>query len=34
MIADAEIEFTGQGDLTENARKGWFQRFLGWLWPF
>ncbi len=34
MIADAEIEFTGQGDLTDNGKKGWFQKYLGWLWPF
>jgi len=34
MIADAEIEFTGAGDLTENQRQGFFSKYLGWLWPF
>jgi flagellar L-ring protein precursor FlgH len=34
MVADAEIEFVGSGVLTENQKQGWFQRYLGWLWPF
>lgn len=34
MVADAEIEFTGSGVLSENEKKGWMSRFLGWLWPF
>jgi flagellar L-ring protein precursor FlgH len=34
MIADAEIEFTGRGDLTDNQKQGWLSRNLGWLWPF
>lgn len=34
MIADAEIEFTGQGVLTDNARPGILSRLLGWIWPF
>jgi flagellar L-ring protein FlgH len=34
MVADAEIEFTGRGVLTENQRQGWVSRYLGWLWPF
>ncbi len=34
MIADAEVEFTGQGNLTDNQRQGWFSRFFTWLWPF
>jgi flagellar L-ring protein precursor FlgH len=34
MVADAEIEFTGRGDLTDNQRQGWLSRFLGWIWPF
>lgn len=28
-IADAEVEFTGRGDLTQNQRQGWLQRLLG-----
>jgi flagellar L-ring protein FlgH len=34
MVADAEIEFTGAGDLTRVQRPGIFSRLLGWLWPF
>jgi flagellar L-ring protein precursor FlgH len=34
MIADAEIEFTGRGQLTDNQRQGWLSKALGWIWPF
>jgi flagellar L-ring protein precursor FlgH len=34
MIADAEIEFVGTGDLTDNQRQSFFSRYLGWIWPF
>jgi flagellar L-ring protein precursor FlgH len=34
MVADAEIEFTGRGVLTDNQRQGWLQRHLGKVWPF
>ena len=34
MVADAEIEFTGKGDLSDNQRQGWLARHLGWFWPF
>ena len=34
MVADAEIEFVGQGVLTDNQRQGWLSRYLGWIWPF
>jgi flagellar L-ring protein precursor FlgH len=34
MVADAEIEFTGRGVLSDNTRKGWVARFFGFLWPF
>jgi flagellar L-ring protein precursor FlgH len=34
MIADAEIEFTGRGVLTDNQRQGWLARLLTYLWPF
>ncbi|MBS2022422.1 MAG: flagellar basal body L-ring protein FlgH [Deltaproteobacteria bacterium] len=34
MVADAEIEFTGRGDLSDNQKQGWFARHLGWIWPF
>ena len=34
MIADAEIEFTGRGILSDNQKQGWLSRYFGWLWPF
>jgi flagellar L-ring protein precursor FlgH len=34
MIADAEIEFVGAGDLTDNQKQGFMARHFGWLWPF
>jgi flagellar L-ring protein precursor FlgH len=34
MIADAEIEFTGRGILSDNQRQGWASRWFGWIWPF
>jgi flagellar L-ring protein precursor FlgH len=34
MVADAEIEFTGRGALTDNQSQGFLQKYLGWLWPF
>jgi flagellar L-ring protein FlgH len=33
-VADAEIEFTGRGILTDNGRQGWAQKFWSWIWPF
>lgn len=32
-IADAEIEFTGRGDLTQNQRLGWLQQVLNHVNP-
>ncbi|HKU40093.1 MAG TPA: flagellar basal body L-ring protein FlgH [Polyangiales bacterium] len=34
VIADAEIEFTGRGVLTDNQRQGWLSRFLSSINPF
>lgn len=34
QIADAEIEFTGRGVLSDNQHQGWGSRYFGWLWPF
>jgi len=34
MIADAQIEFTGRGILSDNQRQGFIQRYFGWIWPF
>jgi flagellar L-ring protein precursor FlgH len=33
-VADAEIEFTGRGVITDNQKQGWLSRYLGWIWPF
>lgn len=33
-LADAEIEFTGRGVLSEGQRPGVVARFFGWVWPF
>jgi flagellar L-ring protein precursor FlgH len=33
-IADAQVEFTGRGDVAAQQRKGWFSRFLEWINPF
>ena len=33
-LADAEIEFTGRGVLTQQQEQGWFAEYFGWLWPF
>ena len=34
MIADAEIEFTGRGVMTDNQNQGILSRFFSWIWPF
>jgi flagellar L-ring protein precursor FlgH len=34
LIADAEVEFTAQGNLSDNERQGWLTRFINWVWPF
>jgi flagellar L-ring protein precursor FlgH len=33
-VADAQIEFTGRGDLADQQRKGWFAKFVDWINPF
>jgi flagellar L-ring protein precursor FlgH len=33
-IADAEIEYTGRGDVSDTQRRGWLARALSKLWPF
>ncbi len=33
QIADAEIEFTGRGIMSEAQEKGWLSKVLGWIWP-
>lgn len=33
-IADAEIEYTGRGDIDDTQRRGWLSRAASKLWPF
>lgn len=33
-VADAQVEFTGRGDLADNQRKGWFSRAFDAMNPF
>jgi flagellar L-ring protein FlgH len=34
VVAEAEVEFTGKGTLTDNTHQGILSRFLSWVWPF
>jgi flagellar L-ring protein FlgH len=34
QVADAEIEYTGRGDVSDQQRPGWMTRVLTALWPF
>ncbi len=33
-VADAEIEYTGRGDASDQQRHGWLSRLLTKIWPF
>jgi flagellar L-ring protein precursor FlgH len=33
-VADAKIEYTGQGPVSDKQRPGWLGRALDFLWPF
>lgn len=33
-IADARIDYSGRGDISDNQRPGWLARFLNNIWPF
>jgi len=33
-IADAKIDYTGRGDVTNKQRPGWLARLLDYVWPF
>jgi flagellar L-ring protein FlgH len=33
-IADAEVEYTGRGDISDTQRRGWLGRLVSKLWPF
>lgn len=34
LLADAEVEFTATGNLSDNEKQGWLTRFINWVWPF
>jgi len=34
VIADAKIELSGQGVVSDKQRVGWLTRILDWIWPF
>ncbi len=34
LLADAEVEFTASGNLSDNERQGWLSRFFSWVSPF
>ncbi len=34
LISDAQVEFTGQGVISEATEPGWVSRWFGWMWPF
>jgi flagellar L-ring protein FlgH len=34
LLADAQVEFTGQGVVSDAQEPGWFGRYFGWLWPW
>ena len=34
LITDAQVEFSGQGIISDATEPGWFARAFGWLWPF
>lgn len=33
-ISDAEVEYTGRGDIQDTQRRGWLSRILTKVWPF
>jgi flagellar L-ring protein precursor FlgH len=34
LISDAQVEFTGQGIISDVNQPGVLSRWLGWMWPF
>jgi flagellar L-ring protein FlgH len=34
LLAEAEIEFFGEGVLTRKSNQGWLNTLLDWVWPF
>ena len=33
-VADAEIEYTGTGSMSDNQKQGWLARLWNKIWPF
>ena len=33
-IADANINYTGKGVISDEQNVGWLMRFFAWVWPF
>ena len=33
-IADAQIEYTGKGVISDKQFPGWGRRIFDWIWPF
>jgi flagellar L-ring protein precursor FlgH len=33
-IADAQINYTGDGIISDANRKGWMAQLIDWIWPF
>ena len=34
VVAEAEVEFTGRGVISDNQRQGILSQFFSWIWPF
>lgn len=34
LLADAQVEFTGRGDIATTVNRGWFSTILDWISPF
>jgi flagellar L-ring protein FlgH len=34
QISDAEVEYTGKGDIQDTQRRGWLSRIISRIWPF
>jgi flagellar L-ring protein FlgH len=34
VIADAQVEYTGRGPVSDKQKPGWFSRLIDWVWPF
>jgi len=34
VVAEAELEFTGRGVISDNQRQGVLSQFFSWIWPF